>query len=134
MEAVLANEIAISFISLGVFIFAMIICVHHFKKYNFLQGIISLITIPVLVHGLGVLLGYCFKSNVEMQEFFLKCVGGLDSIKGIYVGIFEHLGLDKFASSGWLYLPFGIIFILSYGYSITWRKKHKKNKEKKIEE
>ena len=46
----------------------------------------------------------------------------------------EQISLDGFANSGWFYLPFGVIYILSYGYSITWRKKHKKNKEKTVEQ
>ena len=130
LETILANDFIIYLIALGVFVITVLMCVHHYKKYSFLQGIFSTICIPMLVHGLGMLVAYCFKGNEELSLFIKECVIGLEGVKSLFVGLCEQMTLVDFANSGWIYLPFGILFVLTYGYSITWRKKHKKNKEK----
>lgn len=134
LELVTTNNLAISLIALGVFIITILICIHHYKKYSFLQGIFSLLTVPMLIHGLGLLLAHCFKDNPDMDVFFSQCVLSFDGYKEVFVSLLKQISLDKLADTGWFYLPFGIIFILTYGYSITWRQKHKKNKNKTQEQ
>ena len=130
LETILANDWMIYLISLGVFLVTMLICGHHLKKYGFLQAIFSIICVPMLVHGLGMLLAYIFKETPDMAEFFSACVFGLDGIKDLFIELFKIVGIKWFYETGSFYLPFGVLFILTYGYSITWRKKHKKNKNK----
>jgi hypothetical protein len=83
----------------------------------------------MLVHGLGVLLAYIFKSNNDLVLLFENSVLSLEGLKSVFVKLFEQIGIKWFYETAGFYLPFGVIFVLTYGYSITWRKKHKKNKD-----
>ncbi len=129
LETILANDFIAYLIALGVFLITLLICSRHFKKYGLLQGIFSAFCIPMLVHGLGVLLAYIFKSNNDMVLLFENCVLSLEGLKSVFVKLFEQIGIKWFYETAGFYLPFGVIFVLTYGYSITWRKKHKKNKD-----
>ena len=129
LDTILANDFIVYLIALGVFLITLLMCAKHFKKYGFLQGIFSTFCIPMLVHGLGQLLAYIFKSNNDMVLLFQNSVLSLEGLKSVFVLLFEKTGIDWFTKGIGLYLPFGVIFILTYGYSITWRKKHKQPKE-----
>ena len=129
LETILANDFVIYLIALGVFLITVLMCAKHFKKYGFLQGIFSTFCIPMLIHGLGVLLAYIFKSDNDMVLLFENSVSSLEGLKGVFIKIFEQIGIKWFYETGGFYLPFGVLFILTYGYSITWRKNHKKNKD-----
>ena len=83
----------------------------------------------MLVHGLGQLLAYIFDSNNDMVLLFQNSVLSLEGLKDVFVLLLSKIGIDWFTHGIGLYLPFGVMFILTYGYSITWRKKHKKVKE-----
>ena len=129
LETILANDWMIYLISLGVFLITILICGRHYKKYGFLQAIFSIICVPMLVHGLGLLLGYIFRDNIDMVEFFNACVYGLNSIKELFIELFKIIGIAWFYETAGFYLPFGVLYVLTYGYSITWYKKRKKNKK-----
>ena len=64
-----------------------------------------------------------------MVELFESCVYGLTSIKELYIELFQIIGIAWFYETAGFYLPFGILYVLTYGYSITWYKKRKKNKK-----
>lgn len=130
LETILTNDWMIYLISLGVFLVTILICCGHYKKYGFLQAIFSIICVPMLIHGLGVLLAYIFRDNIDLVELFNVCIYGLESVKVLFIELFKILGITWFYETAGFYLPFGILYVLTYGYSITWYKKYKKNKNK----
>ena len=114
LETILANEWMIYLISLGVFLVTVLMCCRHYKKYGFLQAIFSIICIPMLMHGLGLLLGYIFRDNLDMVELFESCVYGLTSIKELYIELFQIIGIAWFYETAGFYLPFGILYVPLY--------------------
>ena len=130
LETILANDYLIYLISLGVFLLTVLICCGHYKKYGFLQAVFSILTVPMLVHGLGLLLAYIFKDNTDLVLVINHSIKGLESVKELFVELFKFVGIEWFYKTAGFYLPFGILFVLTYGYSITWYKKRKKNKNK----
>ena len=130
LETIITNDFFAYLISLGVFLITILMCARHFKKYGVLQGIFSTFCIPMIIHGLGVLCAYIFKSNNDMVLLFKNSVLSLEGIKDVFASLFGGIGIEWFTKGIGLYLPFGIIFVLTYGYSITLSKK-KKDKDKK---
>lgn len=131
LEAILANDFIAYLITLGVFLITVLICAKHFKKYGFLQGIFSTFCIPMLVHGIGMLLAYIFNSNNDMVLLFENSVLSLEGLKMVFIKLFEQIGIKWFYETAGFYLPFGVIYILTYGYSITLYQKRKKKKDNK---
>ena len=61
---------------------------------------------------------------------FENCILSFGGLKTVFVKLFEQIGWKWLYETGWFYMPFGVVFILTYGYSITWRKKrNNKNTE-----
>ena len=131
LETILANEYLIYLIALGVVLITLLICGKHYKKYGFIQAVFSILTVPMLVYGLGLVLIYVFRDNADLIYVIESSLMGLESVRSLFIELFKQLGIAWFYETAGFYLPFGVLFILSYGYSITWRKKHKKNKEQK---
>lgn len=118
------TEVNVTLIGILVMIFPFIICGYHFKKYGFLQGIFSLLTIPMIFLGIRDLLMVIPQTNIAFNEFFY----GLESIYFLYELLFSYTGWTWLYDTGWIYMPFAVLFILSYGYSITFYKKRKHKK------
>ena len=51
MDLILNNELYKNLIYFGVFLLPFIIAGIHFKRYNFIQGIFSLICLPMITVG-----------------------------------------------------------------------------------
>ena len=136
VDVIVANEYIIYLISLLVFLISLLICSRHFKKYGFLQGIFSTFCVPMIIHGLAKLFAYMFKTNSDLVLIFNNSVLCFDSLKAIFITLIEKIGIEWLTKDLWFYIIWGALFILTYGYSITWYKKHRKNKEnnKKQEE
>lgn len=130
---ILDNELYKILIRFGVFILPFIISGIHFKKYNFLQGLISFLCIPMIILGIIELI-LLKQSDARIIEFY-------SSLSDLYKPYLElHRSLYKLTTwkwlfdSGWIYFPTVLIFILSWGFSITKRKNDKKNKKKEKKE
>ncbi len=131
MDNILSNQIYILLIAIVVMIIPFLICCFHYKKYGILQAIFSILTVPMIFHGIGELLQLIFKSNYDMVILIDSSISGLNSIFELHKGLYSLTGWQWLYNTGWIYMPSIVIFILSYGYSITIRKKlkHKKDKE-----
>ena len=128
LEQILDNEIYKILIKFAVLILPFVISSIHFKKYNFIQGILTFLTLPIII--LGIL------EIILIKDFDPRFVSFLNSIGDLFRPLLElHRSLYKLTTwewlynSGWIYVPSFILFILSWGFSITARKK-KKKKEK----
>lgn len=129
IEKILSNELYIILIAIGVMLVPFIICGHHYKKFGIIQGIFSVITVPMLFCALGDLLCFIFKDNANMSAFFKGAFVGLDAFFQVYRKLFSFTTWEWLYATGWIYMPAIVIFILSYGYSITIRNKRKKSKK-----
>lgn len=126
---ILSNEIYVLLIALGVFVFTFLICCFHFKKYGFLQAIFSLITVPMIIHGIGAFVIYILGESVDLVELITMSMFGLNSIYLIHKEIYSLTGWNWLFETGWIYMPSIVLFILSYGYSITFYKKRRTKKK-----
>lgn len=130
VDKLLSNEIYINLIAIAVTIIPFLICCFHYKKYGFLQAVFSILTVPMIFNGIGDLVCFIFKSNDDIRIIFQGIFVGLDSILKLYQNLFEFTGWQWLYNTGWIYMPAIVIFILTYGYSITFYKKRKHKKEK----
>ncbi len=131
VDKLLSNEIYVILIAIAITIIPFLICCFHYKKYGFIQAIFSILTVPMIFFGIGDLLCFIFKSDSNMLVILSTIFSGLSSIYNLHYVLYEFTGWEWLYSTGWIYMPAIVVFILSYGYSVTIRKKrkHKKDKE-----
>ena len=134
IEKLLSNEIYVVLIALAVTIFPFLVCCYHYKKYGILQGLFSILTVPMIFNGIGDLVCFIFKESAEVQTVFQGIFFGLDSIAQLYRKLFSFTGWKWLYATGWVYMPAIVLFILTYGYSITYYKKFKRKKKHKVKE
>lgn len=128
IEKLLSNEIYVVLLAIVVLIFPFLICCFHFKKYGFLQGVFSIITVPMLFNGIGDFICFIFKENADAKTVFQGIFFGLDSVAQLYRRLFSFTGWEWLYNTGWIYMPAAVIFLLTYGYSITFYRKRKAKK------
>lgn len=125
IDKLLSNEIYVVLIAIVVTVFPFLVCCYHYKKYGLLQGIFSIITVPMLFNGIGDFICFIFKDVGNVQEVFQGIFFGLDSIAQLYRRLFSFTGWKWLYDTGWIYMPAIVIFVLTYGYSITFHRKRK---------
>ena len=129
IEKLLSNELYVVLLAIVITVFPFLVCSFHYKKYGLLQGIFSIITIPMLFNGIGDLICFIFKEAPDAQMVFQGMFFGLDSIAQLYRKLFSFTGWEWLYNTGWIYMPAIVIFILTYGYSITFYKRRKRKKK-----
>ncbi|MDE6656607.1 MAG: hypothetical protein K2J85_06430 [Anaeroplasmataceae bacterium] len=134
IEKLLSNEIYVVLLAIVVTVFPFLVCCYHYKKYGILQGIFSIITVPMIFNGIGDFICFIFKGAKDAQTVFQGIFFGLDSVAQLYRKLFSFTGWKWLYDTGWIYMPAIVIFVLTYGYSITFYKKRKNKKEKDREE
>ena len=80
IEKLLSNEIYVVLIAVVVTLVPFLVCCYHYKKYGILQGIFSILTVPMLFNGIGDLVCVIFKGAADAQVVFQGIFLGLDSI------------------------------------------------------
>lgn len=133
IEKLLSNEIYVVLLAIVVTIFPFLVCCYHYKKYGILQGIFSIMTVPMIFNGIGDLVCFIFRGAQDVQEVFQGIFFGLDSIAQLYRKLFSFTGWEWLYGTGWIYMPAIVIFVLTYGYSITFHQKRKNKKNSKEE-
>lgn len=128
IDKLLSNEIYVVLIAIVVTVFPFLICCYHYKKYGILQGLFSIITIPMLFNGIGDLVCFIFTGAKDVQAVFQGIFFGLDSIAQLYRKLFSFTGWTWLYETGWIYMPAILIFMITYGYSITLYQKRKRRK------
>lgn len=128
MEAVLENEFLMFIIMVLVSTFPFMIVGHQYKKYGFLQGFFSLLTVPMMFLGVGELLLLMFKNNADFSSLIMIAISPLNSVYELYYMLFYMTKIEWLYDTGWIYMPAIVIFILTYGYSITFYRKKRKNR------
>ncbi|MDE6584806.1 MAG: hypothetical protein K2K15_05330 [Anaeroplasmataceae bacterium] len=129
IEKLLSNEVYVVLLAIVITVFPFLVCSFHYKKYGLLQGIFSIITVPMIFNGIGDLICFIFKEVPDAQTVFQGMFFGLDSIAQLYRKLFSFTGWEWLYNTGWIYMPAIVIFILTYGYSITFYKRRKRKKK-----
>ncbi|MCM1130467.1 MAG: hypothetical protein NC310_02420 [Roseburia sp.] len=88
----------------------------------------------MIFNGIGDFICFIFKKALDAQKVFQGIFFGLDSIAQLYRRLFSFTGWKWLYNTGWIYAPAIVIFVLTYGYSITFYKKRKFKKIRKEEE
>ena len=126
MEVVLENEILLHLVTLLVVVTPLMVAGHHYKKYSFLQGFFSFLTVPMIFKGLCELVLFIFKDNLELGELILQTYYPLEFEYNLYYKILSLTNVEWLYKTNWIYMPAIVLFIFTYGYSITFRRKRKK--------
>lgn len=132
IDKLLSNEIYVVLIAIVVTVFPFLVCCYHYKKYGILQGIFSIMTVPMLFNGIGDFICFIFKGAPDAQKVFQGIFFGLDSIAQLYKKLFSFTGWSWLYQTGWIYLPAGIIFIITYGYSLTFYQKRRRKESRDV--
>ncbi len=130
IDNILSNQIYIILIAIVITIIPFLICCFHYKKYGILQAILSIFSVPMIFCGISQLLLLIFKSNQDMILLIELSFSGLSSILDLHKILYSLTGWQWLYATGWIFMPSIVIFILSYGYSITIRRKRKNKKNK----
>lgn len=128
MDAILASDLYKTLIAIGVTLLPFLIAGFHMKRYGFLQGIFSLICVPMIVFGFIELIIVICKENHEILELVTVCSVGLLPYFGLQKELLSITNMDWLYNTGWIYMPYAVLFVLTYGFSITIRQKKKKSK------
>lgn len=130
IEKLLSNEIYVVLIAIAVTILPFLVCCFHFKKYGILQGIFSILSVPMLFNGIGDFICFIFKGVPDAQTVFQGIFFGLDSIAQLYRKLFSFTGWTWLYDTGCIYIPAILIFVLTYGYSITFYQRRKRREKR----
>lgn len=129
METIILNELYVVLIALGVTLFPFLIAGHHYKKYGIIQAIFSLICLPMIFCGFSELALFIFESNAEVSMFIHEIIFGLENYFSLNQTLFSMTGWKWLYTTGWIFMPYALVFILTYGYSITRYQKKKRKKD-----
>ena len=99
----------------------------HFKRYGMIQGIFSLITLPMIVCGFLELFSVLFEKNQNMMEMIIHLNSGIGVYKNLQVSLLKETKIDWLYQSGWLYLPYALVYVITHSISIGIRHKKKKS-------
>lgn len=130
VESILSNKIYIALFSILALLIPFLVCGHHYKKYGILQAIFSIVTVPMLYYGASELACYIFKDNQLYANAIEEIFKSLESVYLLHYRMYEFTGWNWLYNSGYIYMPSIILFVLTYGYSITFYRKRKKKNDK----
>ena len=129
MDLILNNELYKNLIYFGVFLLPFILAGIHFKRYNFIQGIFSLICLPMITVGVVELIVNFINLDEKLIEYILSFEDLFMPYYNIHKNIYKLTNFEWLYNTGWIFMPSAVLYFLTLGYSITFRKKRKK-KEK----
>lgn len=128
LDVILNNELYKNLINLGVFLLPFIIAGVHFKRYNFLQGIFSLICLPMITVGVIDLIKF-IKLDQKLIDYILSFKELFMPYFNIHKNIYKLTNWEWLYNSSWIFMPSIVLYFLTLGYSITARSKRKKREK-----